>query len=71
MVGMNKIVSPSDVLGFAMTIFFFLLRGVEPGRKMSGKIFLGDIGIPYFIYDKIKRGSRPAFGKSKNGLLTI
>jgi len=32
------------------------------GRVVSGKIFLGDIGIPGFLYDKIASGSRPSFG---------
>ncbi len=33
----------------------------KAGQVVSGKIFLGDIGIPNFLYDKIKRGSRPNF----------
>lgn len=41
----------------------------KEGRKMSGKVFLADIGIPTFLYDKIKpclpagrKNSRPEFG---------
>jgi len=30
-------------------------------KKRSGKLFLGDIGIPSFLYNKIKHGSRPDF----------
>jgi NAD(P)H-hydrate epimerase len=33
----------------------------KKGMKMSGKVFLADIGIPAFLYDKIKENSRPAF----------
>lgn len=32
------------------------------GKEKSGKIFLADIGIPSFLYDKIKKNSRPDFG---------
>lgn len=31
------------------------------GIKMSGNVFLADIGIPAFLYDKIKKNSRPDF----------
>jgi len=41
------------------------------GRKMSGKIFLGDIGIPDFLYDKIACNSRPRFNKGVNGILKL
>ena len=34
----------------------------EPGRRASGHITLGDIGIPAFLYDEIEQGSRPEFG---------
>lgn len=41
---------------------------IKQGKKMSGKIFLADIGIPAFLYDKIKKNSRPKF---KDGLIKI
>ncbi len=41
----------------------------KSGREMSSKLFLGDIGIPDFLYDKIKFGSRPKF--SETGLIQI
>jgi NAD(P)H-hydrate epimerase len=40
-------------------------------RKMSGKIFLGDIGISDFLYDKIACNSRPRFNKGVNGILKL
>lgn len=40
-------------------------------KKLSGKIFLGDIGIPDFIYNKVSKGSRPPFKSSRNGLLFL
>jgi len=30
-------------------------------RSHVGKLFLGDIGIPGFLYDRVKKGSRPYF----------
>lgn len=33
------------------------------GKEHSGKLFLGDIGIPNFLYNKIKKNSRPKFEK--------
>ncbi|MBU0613219.1 NAD(P)H-hydrate epimerase [Patescibacteria group bacterium] len=33
------------------------------GKKYSGRLFLGDIGIPDFLYDKISKDSRPNFNK--------
>ncbi len=33
----------------------------ENGKDKSGKVFLGDIGIPASMYDKIEKGSRPNF----------
>jgi NAD(P)H-hydrate epimerase len=33
------------------------------GRKNSGEVFLGDIGIPTIVYDQIEKNSRPDFGK--------
>lgn len=40
-------------------------------KKTSGKIFLGDIGIPKFLYDKIKINSRPQFAQSPNSLISL
>lgn len=40
----------------------------KEGRKMSGKVFLADIGIPAFLYDKIKKNSRPLF---KEGIIEL
>lgn len=34
----------------------------KEGKRKSGRVFLADIGIPAFLYDKVKKGSRPAFG---------
>lgn len=34
----------------------------KEGKRKSGRVFLADIGIPAFLYDMVKRGSRPAFG---------
>jgi len=38
------------------------------GKRLSGRVFVGDLGIPAQIYDKIQIGSRPDF---KGKLLTI
>lgn len=43
----------------------------KEAKTMSGKIFLGDIGIPGFLYDKIKLNSRPAFDQSPSSLITL
>jgi len=43
----------------------------KAGQRMSGKIFLGDIGIPDFLYNMIKPGSRPRFEKGRNGVLNL
>lgn len=43
----------------------------KAGQEVSGKIFLGDIGIPHFLYDKIQRGSRPNFAKGNHGILQL
>lgn len=42
---------------------------VEQGQKNSGDIFLADIGIPSFLYDKISKNSRPNF--RENGIIKI
>jgi NAD(P)H-hydrate epimerase len=36
-------------------------RGLKENTEKSGKVYLGDIGIPHFMYDRIKRNSRPEF----------
>lgn len=33
----------------------------KSGKKQSGRIYVADIGIPQFLYDKIKKNSRPDF----------
>ena len=43
----------------------------KAGKNVSGKIYIGDIGIPNFLYDKISRGSRPKFGEGAHGLLLL
>lgn len=40
----------------------------ENGREYSGEIFLGDIGIPEFIYNLVSQNSRPDF---KNGIVKL
>lgn len=40
----------------------------KSGKEYSGKLFLGDIGIPDFIYNKIKKNSRPVF---KKGIISL
>ena len=40
----------------------------EPGRQVSGRVFLADIGIPAWMYDRINKGSRPPFS---SGLLEL
>lgn len=44
---------------------------INAGPKMSGRLFLGDVGIPDFLYDKIKRGSHPDFLKNNGGLIVL
>lgn len=34
----------------------------KDAKNKSGKLFLADIGIPAFLYDKVKEGIRPNFG---------
>ncbi|MBI4050310.1 MAG: hypothetical protein HY398_02575 [Candidatus Doudnabacteria bacterium] len=41
----------------------------KEARKKSGRVFLADIGIPEFLYDKIRNSSRPDF--TQPGLLEI
>ena len=37
---------------------------IKKSKAACGKIFLADIGIPNFLYDRICRGSRPHFNSS-------
>jgi len=41
----------------------------KAGEKVSGRIFLGDIGIPDFLYNKIAYKARPIFDEGINGIL--
>lgn len=43
----------------------------KEGGTASGKIFLGDIGIPDFLYNKIRQNSRPQFRATAKNLLRI
>jgi len=36
----------------------------KEAKKRCGKILLGDIGVPEFIYDQVSKGSKPPFKKS-------
>ncbi len=45
------------------------LLETEEGKKHSGIVYLADIGIPSFLYDRIEQGSRPAF--AGRGLILI
>lgn len=40
-------------------------------RKNSGKIYLADIGIPAFLYDRISPGIRPDFEIGRKSLIRI
>jgi len=42
---------------------------IKSGKQASGIIFLGDIGIPIFLYNEIQKGSRPNFNNS--GIIKI
>jgi len=44
---------------------------VAAGKKKSGKVYLADIGIPIFLYDKIKKGSRPKFEAYTHSLIRL
>ncbi|MFC1663064.1 NAD(P)H-hydrate epimerase [Patescibacteria group bacterium] len=44
---------------------------LKDAKINSGKIFLGDIGIPAMLYDKIKKNSRPDFIKSNAQLIKL
>ena len=54
----NPSITAQATLTLALPKKLFLEKEAD---KKSGKIFLGDIGIPAILYDKIKQGSRPAF----------
>lgn len=43
----------------------------KAGKTVSGKVFVGDIGIPRFIYEKVKKNSMPKFSKTHDGLLAV
>ncbi|MBI2607869.1 MAG: NAD(P)H-hydrate epimerase [Candidatus Doudnabacteria bacterium] len=38
------------------------------GKKLAGQIFVADLGIPKYLYDQIKPGSRPNF---KTGIVKV
>ncbi|MFB6182239.1 MAG: NAD(P)H-hydrate epimerase [Candidatus Magasanikbacteria bacterium] len=44
-------------------------RGLKEATQKVGRLFLGDIGIPDMLYNKIKPGSRPDF--STQGLIEL
>lgn len=41
----------------------------KEGPLLSGQIFLGDIGLPKFVYDKLSLGSRPRFDMHENAIM--
>lgn len=43
----------------------------KEGRAKSGKIFIADIGIPKFLYNKIHPGSRPSFEEFEGSLVEL
>jgi len=43
----------------------------KEGRERSGKVFIADIGIPDFLYNKIHPQSRPLFEASKDSLVEL
>lgn len=43
----------------------------KAGRKVSGQIWLADIGIPAYLYDQVAAGSRPAFLPGESGLIKV
>lgn len=43
----------------------------KQAKKYCGKIYIADIGIPSFIYNKIASNSRPPFGQYKDGLAPL
>ena len=46
-----------------------LKKGLQENEDKVGKLFLGDIGIPEFIYNKIKPGSKPDF--KEEGIIEV
>ncbi|PSO45979.1 MAG: NAD(P)H-hydrate epimerase [Parcubacteria group bacterium QH_9_35_7] len=46
-----------------------LKKGLQENEDKVGKLFLGDIGIPEFIYNKIKPGSKPDF--KEKGIIEV
>ncbi|MBI2607866.1 MAG: NAD(P)H-hydrate epimerase [Candidatus Doudnabacteria bacterium] len=51
-------IAASATLSLALPKTAFKTSG---DRKLSGKIFVADLGIPKYLYDQIKPGSRPNF----------
>jgi len=51
-------IQAAATLSLAMPKKAFLKKDA---RKLAGRIIVADIGIPAFLYDKIKKGSRPLF----------
>jgi len=43
----------------------------KDAQKISGKILIADIGMPKFLYDQIKRNSRPKFEQSNNTFVLV
>jgi len=46
-------------------------RGLKKARKYFGKTVVADIGIPAFVYDRVKKGSRPPFDKFFQRFITV
>jgi len=46
-----------------------LKKGLQENEDKVGELFLGDIGIPEFIYNKIKPGSKPDF--KEKGIIEV
>lgn len=64
---MSPCIRAYATLSLALPKRAFKTNGV---KKSCGKIFLADIGIPNFLYDRIRAGSRPHFGYS-DGLMRL
>lgn len=46
-------------------------RALRKAKKHFGRTAIGDIGIPAFLYDKVKKGSRPSFEKFPDTLVHV
>jgi len=53
-------------LALAMPSQAFLSK---EGPHLCGQVFMADIGLPKFIYDKISMGSRPKFDMHENAIM--